>query len=130
MHSQDPFASSQPQRSSQSLHKKEKTFYIKKTFSSYLFYIEPHMAHIKDPLALAMNFMPPNWHFIPKESPKSIKFYSNILKQEQSALVENIRDKKDPSLVLYHKLIIKRFIRCKEWEQHPSILRTLEGTVL
>ena len=66
----DPFASSQPQRSSQSLNKKEKTPYIKKTFSSYLFYMEPYMAHIKDPLALAMNFMPPNWHFIPKDPPK------------------------------------------------------------
>ena len=64
----DPFASSQPQRSSQSLNKKEKTPYIKKTFSSYLFYMEPYMAHIKDPLALAMNFMPPNWHFIPKDT--------------------------------------------------------------
>lgn len=87
------------------------------------------MAHIKDPLALAMNFMPWNWHFILKDPPKSIKFYSNILKQEQFALVENIRDKKDPPIVLYHKLFIKKFISYKEWGQHPSILRTLEGMV-
>ena len=34
----------------------------------------------------------------------------------------------DPSVILYHKLIIIRFISYKEWGQYPSLLRTIEGT--
>ena len=34
----------------------------------------------------------------------------------------------DPSVILYHKLIITRFISYKEWGQYPSLLRTIEGT--
>ena len=85
------------------------------------------MTHIKDPLALAMEVLPPNWHFLPKVPEKSIKFYKGILTQEKSAQIEVIKSKMDPSVVLYHKLIITRFINCKEWGQHPSLLRTIEG---
>ena len=34
----------------------------------------------------------------------------------------------DPSVILYHKLIITRFISYKEWGQYPSLLKTIEGT--
>ena len=86
------------------------------------------MTHIKDPLALAMEILPPNWHFLPKVQEKSIKFYKGILTQEKSARIEVIKSKMDPSVVLYHKLIITKFISCKEWGQHPFLLRTIEGT--
>ena len=34
----------------------------------------------------------------------------------------------DPSVVLYHKLIITRFVSCKEWGKHLSLVRTMEGS--
>ena len=86
------------------------------------------MIHIKDPLALAMEVLPPNWHFLPKVLEKSIKFYKSILTQEKFAQIEDIKSKMDPSVVLYHKLIITRFVSCKEWGQYPSLLKTIEGT--
>jgi len=48
------------------------------------------MIHIKDPLALAIEVLPPNWHFLPKVLEKSIKFYKSILTQEKSAQIEDI----------------------------------------
>ena len=85
------------------------------------------MTHIKDPLALVMEVLPPNWHFLPKAPEKSIKFYKSILIEEKSTRIEDIKSKSDPSVVLYHELIITRFVSCKEWGQYPSLLRTLEG---
>lgn len=88
------------------------------------------MAHIKDSLALAMEYFLLNWPFIPKDPLKSIKFYKSILTQEKPTRIENIQLKKDPSVILYHKFIISRFISCKEWGQHPSMLKTIEGTTI
>ena len=64
------------------------------------------MAHITDPLALAMEVLPYEWHFLPKSPEKNIKFYKGILTQEKSAKIEDIRDRNNPSIVLYHKFII------------------------
>ena len=72
------------------------------------------MTHIKDPLALAMEILPPNWPFLPKAPEKSIKFYKSILTQESSAQIKDIKLKSNPSVVLYHKLIITKFVSCKE----------------
>ena len=123
----NPFGPLQPQRSSQPSNKKNKSPYIKKPCIQHIFYIEPHMTHIKDPLALVMEVLPPNWHFLPKAPEKSIKFYKSILIEEKSTRIEDIKSKSDPSVVLYHELIITRFVSCKEWGQYPSLLRTLEG---
>jgi len=53
------------------------------------------MIHIKDPLALAMEVLPPNWYFLPKVPEKSIKFYKSILTQEKSARIEDISSQMD-----------------------------------
>ena len=98
--------------------------YIKKPFVQHISYIEPHLAHITDPLALAMEVLPPEWHFLPKSPEKSIRFYKGILTQEKSARIEDIRDNNNPSVVLYHKFTIQSFVSCKDWG-HPSTLRTL-----
>ena len=34
-------------------------------------------------------------------------------------------NKRDPSVVLYHKFIITGFVSCKDWGRHPSLLKTL-----
>ncbi|KAL4602908.1 hypothetical protein ACB092_10G087100 [Castanea dentata] len=86
--------------------------YIKKTFTQHISYIEPHLVHITDPLALAMEVLPPNWHFLPKHPEKTSK---------------NIYSKGNPPIVLYHKFIITSFTSSKEWGQHPSLLRTLKN---
>ena len=56
----DPFGPLQSQGSSQPSNKKNKSPYIKKPYIQHIFYIEPHMTYIKDPLALAMEVLPPN----------------------------------------------------------------------
>ena len=126
----DPFGPIQSQRSSQLPRNKNKSLYIKKPFLQHLFYIEPHLAHIKEPLALAMKVLPPKWHYIPKHPEKNIKFYRSILIQEKFAHVEDIICTQDPSIVLYHKFIITGFVSSKEWGRHPSLLRTLENSGL
>ena len=75
----DPFGPLQSQRSSQPSSRKNNSPYIKKPYIQHIFYTEPHMIHIKDPLALAIEVLPPNWHFLPKVPEKSIKFYKSIL---------------------------------------------------
>ena len=42
--------------------------YIKKPFVQHISYIEPHLAHITDPLALAMEVLPHEWHFLDRKS--------------------------------------------------------------
>ena len=59
--------------------------YVKKAFIQHISYIEPHLVHITDPLALAMEVLPPNWHFLPRHPEKNIQFYKSILSQEKSA---------------------------------------------
>ena len=53
--------------------------YIKKPFVQHISYIEPHLVHLTDPLALAMEVLPTGWHFLPKSPKKKIKFYKGIL---------------------------------------------------
>ena len=98
--------------------------YVKKPFVQHISYIEPHLAHITDPLALAMEVLPHEWHFLPKSPEKNIRFYKGILTQEKSAKIEDIRDRINPSRVLYHKFIIHSFVSCKDWG-HPSTLKPL-----
>ena len=62
----DPFGPLQSQRSSQPSNGNNKSPYIKKLYIQHIFYIKPHMIHIKDPLALAMEVLLSNWHFFPK----------------------------------------------------------------
>ena len=93
----DTFGPTQSPRSSQHPSRKARSPHVKKPYLQHIFYIEPHLVHIKDPLALAihlvhikdplalaMEVLPPNWHFLPKAPEKSIKFYKSILIQENS----------------------------------------------
>ena len=105
---EDPFGPIQTQKPSSSFSSgRERSPYVRKPFVQHISYIEPHLVHIKDPLALAMEVLLKGWHFLLKHLGKNIKFYKSILIQEKSTRVENIMNKKgDPSVVLYHKFII------------------------
>ena len=72
-----------------------------------------------------MEFLPQEWHYLPKQPEKNIKFYKSILIQEKSTQIENIMNKGNPLEVLYHKFIITGFVSSKEWGRHPSLLKTL-----
>nr|POE78344.1 hypothetical protein CFP56_75275 [Quercus suber] len=124
---EDPFGPIIPQKPSYQS-KQSTSCYVKKPFVQHISYIEPHLVHITDPLALAMEILPNGWHFLPKSPGKNIRFYKSILIQEDSARIENIMNKKDPSQVLYHKFIIKGFVSCSDWGQHPSLLKNLTNT--
>ena len=123
---EDPFGPIQTQKPSSFFpSSKERSPYVRKPFVQHISYIEPHLVHIKDPLALAMEVLPEGWHFLPKHPGKNIKFYKSILIQEKSALVENIMNKKGDSLVvLYHKFIITGFTNYQDWG-HPSTFKQL-----
>ena len=122
---EEPFDSIVPKQPSSTLPPRtSRASYIKKPFVQHVSYIEPHLAHITDPLALAMEVLPHEWHFLPKSPEKSIRFYKGILYQEKSARIKDIQDRSNPSRVLYHKFIIQSFVSCKDWG-HPSTLRPL-----
>ena len=94
---EEPFGPIQSQKRSFYQSKKGRSSYVKKPFVQHISYIEPHLVHIRDPLALAMEVLPLEWHFLPKHPEKNIKFYKSILIQEKSARIENIMNKGDPS---------------------------------
>ncbi|KAK9996577.1 hypothetical protein SO802_021263 [Lithocarpus litseifolius] len=83
--------------------------------------------HTADKNTTTMEVFSEGWHFLPRHPEKNIKYYRQILMEEESARVENIMNKGNPSVVLYHKFIITNFISNKEWGQHPSLLKTLKG---
>ena len=72
-----------------------------------------------------MEFLPQEWHYLPKQPEKNIKFYKSILIQEKSTQIENIMNKGNPLEFLYQKFIITGFVSSKEWGRHPSLLKTL-----
>ena len=122
---EEPFGPIVPKQPSSSLPPRTgRSSYIRKPFVQHISYIELHLVHITDPLALAMEVLPSEWHFLPKSPEKNIKFYKGILTQEKSARVENIMNNKNPTEVLYHKFIIQSFVSYKDWG-HPSSLKTL-----
>ena len=127
---EEPFGPIASQKPSFYPSRKGRSSYVKKPFIQHISYIEPYLVHIKEPLALAMEVLPPEWHYLPKHPEKNIKFYKSILIQEKSARIENILNKGDPPVVLYHKFIITSFVSCKEWGQHPSLLKTLTSLEL
>ncbi|KAK9997031.1 hypothetical protein SO802_021717 [Lithocarpus litseifolius] len=70
-----------------------------------------------------MEVLPEGRHYLPKHLEENIKYYKSILIQEKFARVENIMNKGDLSVVLYHKFIITGFVSCKDWGGTPPCLR-------
>ena len=124
---EEPFGPIVPQKPSSHTSRKGRSSYVKKPFIQHISYIKPHLVHIIDPLALPLEVLPQEWHFLPKHPEKNIKFYKSILIQEKSTRIENIMNKVDPSIVLYHKFIITGFVSCKDWGRHPSFLKKLKN---
>ena len=111
---EEPFGSIVPQKPSSFPPRIGRSPYVRKPFVQHISYIEPHLVHITDPLALAIEVLPLEWHFLPKHPEKNIRFYKSILIQEKSARIENVMNRTKPSEVLYHKFIITGFVSCKD----------------
>ena len=110
----EPFGPIMPKKPSSLPPRTGRSSYIRKPFVQHISYIKPHLVHLTDPLALAMEVLPSEWHFLPKHLDKNIKFYKGILTQEKSARVEKVMNNKNPSEVLYYKFIIQKFVSCKD----------------
>ena len=61
---EEPFGQIVPKKSYALPPRTGRASYIKKPFVQHISYIEPHLAHISDPLALAMEVLPHEWHFL------------------------------------------------------------------
>nr|POE74009.1 hypothetical protein CFP56_45353 [Quercus suber] len=67
---EEPFGLIVPQKPSSYPSRKGRSPYVKKPFVHHISYIEPHLVHITDPLALAIEVLPLGWHFLPKHPEK------------------------------------------------------------
>ena len=55
---EEPFGPIQSQKPCSSSSRKGRSPYIKRPFVQHISYVKPHLVHIKDPLALAMEVLP------------------------------------------------------------------------
>jgi len=92
---------------------------ILKETCKHITVLEPHMENI-DPSQIIAQCISPHWGWIPRENTKKNKrFYQLILIDTQSAEITPAYDKKDPSIVCFSKLKIKRIISEEDWNQNP-----------
>ena len=80
--------------------------YVKKQFVQNLFSIEPNRAPITDPFSLATSYFPPQFHWIPKHGEKTVQYYSNILRHENSITIKVITDKTNTTKIIYHSVFL------------------------
>ncbi|CAL9014719.1 unnamed protein product, partial [Prunus brigantina] len=90
-----------------------------------LFILEPHIHKSMSPAQIAEHHFPPNFHYLPHSPYKSLKFYREILHETKSVEIKPIRDKTDPTKIIYHSLYIHKVLSQKDWGLRPHELRTL-----
>ncbi|CAL9029902.1 unnamed protein product [Prunus brigantina] len=90
-----------------------------------LFILEPHIHKSMSPAQIAEHHFPTNFHYLPHSPYKSLKFYREILHETKSVEIKPIRDKTDPTKIIYHSLYIHKVLSQKDWGLRPHELRTL-----
>ena len=65
---------------------------------------------IKDPLKLAIDYVPLNFHWIPEHNGKNLNYYSAILFHEKLVFIKSIPDKIDKSKIIYHSVFILNIV--------------------
>ncbi|CAL9004308.1 unnamed protein product [Prunus brigantina] len=90
-----------------------------------LLILEPHISKSMSPAHIAEHHFPLNFHYLPHSPYKSLKFYREILHETQSVEIKPIRDKTDPTKIIYHSLYIHRVLSQKDWGSRPHELITL-----
>ncbi|CAL9029900.1 unnamed protein product, partial [Prunus brigantina] len=73
-----------------------------------LFILEPHIHKSMSPAQIAKHHFPTNFHYLPHSPYKSLKFYREILHETKSVEIKPIRDKTDPTKIIYHSLYIHK----------------------
>ena len=83
---------------------------------------------ITNPMKLAIDYFPLNFHWIPKNTSKELKYYSTILLHEKSIFIKPINDKYDKSRIIYHCVFILNIIIEEKWGLCPAITKPLPGS--
>ncbi|KAI5329174.1 hypothetical protein L3X38_028571 [Prunus dulcis] len=93
--------------------------------TSNLVIIDSHIPTSMSPAQIAAFHFPPGFHYLPHSPYKSLKFYREILHETKSVEIKPIRDKTDPTKIIYHSLYIHQILHPKSWGSRPHELRTL-----
>ena len=85
---------------------------------------------IKDPLKLATNYFPLNFHWILEYNGKNLSYYSAILFHEKLVLIKSIPDKIDKSKIIYHSVFILNVITEEKWGFRPVAIKPLPNSAI
>ena len=89
--------------------------YVQNPHSEKLFSIPLHIDKNQPPERIAKLLLPPNFHFLPTESYKSLKYYQAILSETESIAIKPIYSTTHQNKILYHSLHIGKFLTELEW---------------
>ncbi|XP_059441423.1 uncharacterized protein LOC132173823 isoform X2 [Corylus avellana] len=102
--------------------------YMALPYSQNLFFVELNrVSSSLSPGDIAVSYFPPNFHWIPEHPLKNLAYYSAILKRTGSVFFKAIPDRLNPQKTIYHSIYFKKIIFEKEWGNHPSASRSLNG---
>ncbi|KAI5322832.1 hypothetical protein L3X38_031904 [Prunus dulcis] len=93
------------------------------------FLIEPCFNHLANPVKIAKSYFPPNFHYMPPHSSKSLKYYRDILLETQSLEMRPIKDRNYPNIILYHSMYIKSILSQSEWGEHPYYFKAFNSSL-
>ena len=83
------------------------------------------MASITDPFSLATSYFPPRFHWIPEHGGKTVQYYSDILRHENSITIKAITDKVNTTKIIYHNVFLNHIISKEMWGPNPATIRRL-----
>ena len=83
------------------------------------------MASITDPFSLATSYFPPRFHWIPEHGEKTVQYYSDILRHENSITIKAITDKVNTTKIIYHSVFLNHIIFEEMWGPNPATTRRL-----
>ena len=89
--------------------------YVKKQYVQNLFSIEPNRVSIIDPFSLATSYFPPRFHWIPEHGEKTVQYYSDILRHENSITIKAITDKINTTKIIYHSVFLNHIFFEEMW---------------
>ncbi|CAL2226719.1 unnamed protein product [Prunus armeniaca] len=95
--------------------------------NSHLFILEPIYDCHSDPVAIAKDYFPLGFHYMPPSPYKSLKYYRDILIETQSVEIKPIRDRDHPEIILYHSMYIYKILRQESFSSNPYELKILQS---